>query len=187
MMADGRVGERRVASLSAAVRTREGYDQLYRLHQGRVLRICRLLLRDRAEAEDVTQEVFVAALREWNGRQRPMAWGAWLARVAVNACHRRRRSKWWQWWRGAVDPFPEADFPAEGDPEERAVSSQQRQAILDVFQGLSLRQQEVFVLRHVEGWSTRDVGDALGIDTGTVKRHLFRANQAFRRALGDRT
>ena len=54
------------------------------------------------------------------------------------------------------------------------------------FEKLSARQREVFVLHHVDGWSTEEVADMLGITTGSVKRYLFRAARHLRRILGDR-
>ena len=68
-------------------------------------------------------------------------------------------------------------------PESEAVDGETRRRILDVYRRLSQRQREVFVLRHVEGWASQDVAVALGLSDGTVKRHLFRATQAFRNAL----
>src|SRR5262245_30805716 len=92
------------------MRTQDGYDLLYRSQFARILRLCRLILRDPSEAEDVAQEVFVAALREWRGVERDMAWAPWLTTVAVHACHRRQKGKWWQWWRTASHPFAADDL-----------------------------------------------------------------------------
>jgi RNA polymerase sigma-70 factor (ECF subfamily) len=168
-------------------RTENGYDELYGAHHARLLRLCRLLLGDRNEAEDVVQEVFIVGLREWRGREREMAWGPWLTTVAVHACHRRRRGRWWEWWRGASEEFAAEDRPAAArTPEDDAMDGQQREKIARVFRTLSIRQQEVFVLRHVEGWSSQEVADALGLAVGSVKCHLFRATRALRNELGQR-
>lgn len=169
-----------------AVRTEQGYEALYRAHHARIGSLCRLMLRNREEAEDASQEVFIILLREWESPVRPMAWGPWLTRVTVNTCRRRRRSRWWQWWQGATDAFDGDRLPAIGTAEDGAMSREQRARLVAAFDGLSARQREIFVLRHVEGWSTQDVADELGLSTGSVKRHLFRANRAFRSALGDR-
>ena len=58
-------------------------------------------------------------------------------------------------------------------------------SLFSLFEQLAPRQREVFVLRHVEGWSTREVADAIGVETGSVKRHLFRAIRHLRTALGE--
>lgn len=174
------------APVLATVRATDGYHALYQEQYPRVLRICQLLLRDAVEAEDVAQEVFVAALQEWRGPIREMKWRAWLTTVAAHACHKRRRGKWWQWWRAAAEPFTaETLISSLRAPDAAALDAQRRRRIAAVFATLSLRQQEVFVLRHVEGFSSPEVADALGIAVGSVKRHLFRATQAFRSALGD--
>lgn len=190
------------------------YDELYRAHFGRVVRLCRLLLADPHEAEDVAQEVFLKLFRAYQRQDRPMAWGAWLTRVTINACHDRRRSGWWKWWHGSRRDWREADVLSNGlspegegfswnestrevqdagfssrgvSPEEEVLSREERWRIWRAFQDLSPRQREVFVLRYLEGWSTEHVAKALGVTTGSVKRHLFRAVHDLRKAVGGGT
>jgi len=160
------------------------YDALYQQHRGRILRLCGILLRDRDEAEDVTQEVFLLLHRERDRGPRRVGWGPWLTRVAVNACYRRRRSRWWRVWH-AVNPAVDiAELSVSGPtPEAQAVTMEEHRIVLAVFNRLSRRQQEVFVLRHVEGYSTDEVATILGVHTGSVKRHLFRATHAFQKTL----
>jgi len=162
------------------------YDHLYRAHHARVLRVCRLLLGDPDEAEDVGQEVFVKLFRACQTPRPDMAWGPWLTRVAVRACRDRRRSRWWRRWWMAADELDEGAVAAPGrTPEGEVLSAEQRRRIWRAFDRLATRQREVFVLRHVEGWSTQDVADALGLETGSVKRHLFRAVRHMRAALSE--
>src|ERR671935_1513804 len=77
------------------------YEGLYRTHYTRLVRLCRLWLDDPHEAEDVVQEVLLKLLEVLRGPYRPAAWEPWLTRVTRNACHDRRRSGWWKWWRAA--------------------------------------------------------------------------------------
>ena len=161
------------------------YDDLYRQHCARVLRLCRLLLSDLHEAEEVTQEVFLKLLREYRIDTRGIQWGPWLTRVAVNACRDRRRSGWWKWWRERHEEFEDESLPGKGlTPEDEVLNQEKRRRIWMSFRTLSARQQEVFVLRHVEGWSTEEVADTLGLSAGSIKRHLFRAVRQMRRSLG---
>jgi RNA polymerase sigma factor (sigma-70 family) len=161
------------------------YEEIYETHRPRILRICRLVLSDADEAEDVVQEVFVKSMREWESGGREIAWGPWLARVAVNTCRDRRRSGWWRFWRADAAEFAEGEF-AHGDPtpEDRAVGDDLRRVIWRAFQQLTVRQREVFALRHLEGYSTEETAGILGIATGSVKTHLFRAAHALRASLG---
>jgi len=164
-----------------------GYEALYRQHCGRVVRLCRLLLDDSQEAQDVVQEVFLKLARVSEAPNQPREWGAWLTRVTVNACRDRWRSGWWRWWRLRHEVIEEVDVEdGEPTPERAALSGEVREQVWGAFRQLPRRQREIFVLRHLEGWSTQEVADAVGVTTGSVKRHLFRAVQRLRKALGGR-
>lgn len=161
------------------------YEALYREHSARVVRLCRLLLDDPQEAQEVAQEVFVKLLRQHHEPGRSTQWGAWLTRVAVNACRDRRRSGWWRWWRQRQQVIEEVEIvDSAPTPERAAMSREGRERIWEAFRELPRRQREVFVLRRLEGWSTGDVAGALGVSTGSVKRHLFRAVHHLRQVLG---
>lgn len=165
---------------------REQYEALYRAQHPRIVRLCFLLLNDRAEADEVAQEVFLKLLRPGKLRDQPLSWEAWLGRVAVNACHDRRRSRWWKWWRGKQVELADDHIPDQSrTPEEEVVSREEQERIWRSFRLLSPRQQEVFALRYVEGWSSEEVANLLGLTTGSVKQHLFRAVHHLREALGD--
>ena len=77
------------------------FEVLYRTHYARLIRLCCLWLGDPYEAEDVVQEVLLKLLKVSQSPYRPTAWEPWLTRVTRNACHDRRRSGWWKWWRAA--------------------------------------------------------------------------------------
>lgn len=162
-----------------------GFEELYRAHYARITRLCRLLLRDAQEAEEAAQEVFLKLLRTSKGLSRPMVWEAWLTRVALNTCRDRQRSWWWRRRRAETMEEQMLQLPSiEPTPEETTVSREQRERIWQFLRGLSTRQQEVFVLRYVEGWSGEEVAEFLGLTPGSVKRHLFRAVHHMRQALG---
>jgi RNA polymerase sigma-70 factor (ECF subfamily) len=176
-----------VGAVNAVIDDRLNYDALYRMHHPRVLRLCQRLLADPDEAHDVTQEVFLKLHEAVQQSDRQIAWAPWLTRVAVNACHDRRRSGWWKWWRREHQEFVEAQVPArDPNPEDQAISNQTRRHVWGALRDLSARQREVFVLRHLEGWSTEEVADKLGLSPGSVKRHLYRAVHSLRSILRGR-
>ena len=161
------------------------YEQLYYTHRARVLRLCHLLLGDADEALEVSQEVFLKLHTALASDGAPIKWGPWLRVVAVNACRDRRRSRWWRWGRTS-ETFDDEQFAGTTlTPEQSAINRETRQRIWQTFRTLSERQREVFALRHLEGWSTEEVADTLGMSTGSVKQHLFRAVQHMRSALGE--
>jgi len=161
-------------------------DTLCREQYPRILRLCRLILMDAQEAEEVTQEVFEKLLRQWQSDPMIRSWEAWLTRVAVNACRDRRRSGWWKWWRsGRIESLSEEPRHGQATPEEQVLSREQQRRLWARFRKLSPRQREVFVLRRLEGLSTEEAAHVLALTTGSVKRHLFHAIQHLQKVLGD--
>ena len=161
-------------------------EELCRMHYARVFQLCRLLLVDRHEAEEVAQEVFLKLVKQCQSHSQILSWEAWLTRVAVNACRDRRRSAWWKWWREEHTEFQEAEFSSNClTPEQQILSREQQERIWRLFRALSPRQREVFVLRRLEGLSSAEVAQVLGLTSGSVKRHLFHAIRHLRKGLGD--
>lgn len=162
------------------------YDDLHRAHRQRVSRLCGVLLADPDEAADTVQDVFTRLHQQLAVETRTMDWGAWLTRVAVNACRDRRRSGWWRWWRerGTDDSTLRS---ALRTPEDEAIGREAQSRVWTAISGLPRRQREVFALRQLEGHSTDDVAAMLGISAGSVKRHLFRAVARLRDAVKEHT
>ncbi len=161
------------------------YTELFEGHYDRVLRLCRLLLADHDLAEEVCQDVFLKLHVRMSEEKDAPVWERWLTRVAVNGCRDVRRRRWWK-LRTWTDVINDDELRANvSDPETAAVSAAEARRIHKAFQRLSPRQREVFVLRHIEEWTTTEVAAALRLDAGTVKRHLFRAVAKLRHALGE--
>jgi RNA polymerase sigma-70 factor (ECF subfamily) len=165
------------------------YEALYAAHYADVLRLCRLLLANHHDAEEVAQEVFLKVHQKFQNMNETqlMLWRPWIIRVSVNACRDRRRSGWWKWRRGGGEEYrEEVDSTPSTNPEQALLSKETRTHVWRAFQELSGRQREVFALRYIDEWSTEEVAEMLGISTGSVKRYLFRAVHHLRRILGDR-
>jgi RNA polymerase sigma-70 factor (ECF subfamily) len=163
------------------------FDDLYAEYGRTVLRLCRLLLADPDEADDVSQDVMLKLFHEQqSGRCRP-ALDRWVTRVTVNACRDRRRSGWWRWWRVRGREIEEHDVAGRvATPEQQLLGAERRRMIWDAFQTLSTRQRETFALRYVGGLTTAETAETLGITAGSAKRHLFRAVERLRTVLGGR-
>ncbi len=161
------------------------YETLYSDNHARILRLCRLLVGNDQLAEEAAQDAFLklhVALRA--GKEHP-DWQRWLTRVAVNGCKDMRRGSWWKNWLRGDEGFDESAYADRGDdPERMVLGRRERLRIHGALDRLTDRQRRVFILRHLEGWSTEEVGELLGVDAGTVKQHLFRAVERLRRALG---
>jgi len=166
------------------VAARNSYEDLDVAQRPRVERLCRLLLADPTEAQDVAQEVLMKLFQAQQTRPETTTWNRWVTRVTVNACRDRRRSAWWRRFRSDDYVLREDDLiSSAAGPEDAAIAGEVRRRVWAAFRQLSRRQQEVFALRHVEDLSTADVAETLGMSEGSAKRHLFRAVHRLRLAL----
>lgn len=161
------------------------FEALLARHEPRVLRVLRLLGVSSDDREDVAQEVFVRVFRFLGGFKPGNPFAGWIYRIAVNAVHdyrgrvgRRRRDEA-EWMPGLEELAADESLPARRDLEMDL--RRQLEGALNV---LSERERAVFVLRELEGLSTREVARSLGITGVTVRRHLGRARKSLQRALG---
>ena len=178
----GRAVTQRSNSLRQEDSQQLDHDAIFRAHRARILGLCRLMLRDGEEAEDVMQEVFLRAFEHLRTGEAPAVMEAWLVRVAVNACRDRQRSGWWKYLRKHAD-LDEIIPPSAGSSESEAIARERETRIWRQLRALKPQQRNVFVLRYIEGWSTAEVAQSLNLTEGSVKTHLFRAVRHLRKAL----
>jgi len=165
------------------------FEILMRRHNERIYRAARAIVRDEKEAEDVMQQAYVSAythLRQFNAQAR---FSTWLTRIAINEALGRVRRL------GREEPIDDEWAGGEGlmrpdstnDPERQAFSGELRALLEAAIDCLPDGAREVFVLREVEGLSTAEVAEALGVSDDVVKTRLSRARAALRRDLLART
>ncbi len=168
------------------------FETLVRRESGRMLAAARRLVRDEAAAHDCVQEAFLSALKAIDGFEPRVPIGAWLNRITVNAALMRLRKA----RRLAETPIDDLlpAFNADGWREDRPEAPD-----ADPFTDLERQRVSAFVrtkidllpdayrtalvLRDLEGWSTREAADALGIAEGTMKVRLHRARSALKRLI----
>jgi RNA polymerase sigma-70 factor (ECF subfamily) len=165
------------------------FELLMRRYNERVYRAARSIVRNDQEAEDVMQQAYVNAfthLRQFNGSAR---FSTWLTRIAINeALARVRRQGRYQTFDeelSIVEPFMPSN-PSD-NPERQAFASELRGLLEWAIDALPNGMREVFVLREVEGLSTSEVAECLGVSEDVVKTRLSRGRAALRRLLMERT
>ena len=139
-----------------------------------------MLLGNPDDADEVSQEVFLKMLGQREHGPEPADWRAWLTRVAINACHDRHRSGWWKWWKRDGRELLDTDLTSR-DTVHEAISHEQTDALWRAFRKLTPRQQEVFILRQVEGWSTREDRSRSGALGAGGKTATFSCHAPFAR------
>ncbi len=171
---------------------RAAFAYLVELHSPHVYRVALKLLGDEQEAEEVLQETFLRAFEkigQFEGRARL---GTWLYRIATNLALMRLRKR--------QLPTVPLDEPLSGEdgeemprelldwsqlPEEELLSAEARAEMDAAIAALPETLRSVFVLRDIEGLSTQETADVLGLSVPAVKSRLLRARLALRERLSE--
>jgi RNA polymerase sigma-70 factor (ECF subfamily) len=161
------------------------FEILMRRYNQRLFRIARGIVRERADAEDVLQQAYLNAFTHLHQYERRGAFAAWLARIAVRealAGHRRRSAAIRT---AATGRDGECARLAAGgpDPEQAVLSGELQRDLQAMVDDLDVTYRPVFVLREVEGLSTAETADALGLSEDVVKTRLHRARAMLQAAL----
>jgi len=166
------------ASIEAAQADPARFADLYERYFHRVYAYVSRRSHSRAEAEDLTSEVFERALVnlakfEWRG----VPFVAWLFRIAANAL----ADRWRQLERDSAGPPP----PEVADDRESA-AIERRAMVFELVDRLPPLQRQVIEMRFVDGRSIREIAAALARSEGAVKQLQLRAVQNLRKGLGGR-
>lgn len=136
-----------------------------------------------ADAQDLTQEVFIKALQREDQLRDADKSAQWLSRIASNTAidFLRRRG------RGAqvtLDDSPELrDRSRSANPESMLLRAESHQLFQDALQALTPRERTALVLRDVEGLPAEEVAAALSCSKATVRSHIANARVKFRKFL----
>jgi RNA polymerase sigma-70 factor, ECF subfamily len=164
----------------------DAFDELARAHVDRLFAVALRIVGDRAEAEDVVQEALLRAWRSIGRFRGRSAFFTWLYRITANEA--RRSLKMGERRPETVDLGDEqlrrSSSPDDG-PARRAESREFRAALNLALLALPLQYRAAVILRDIEGLSTREAADAVGIGEAALKSRLHEARRKIRAALGD--
>jgi RNA polymerase sigma factor (sigma-70 family) len=171
--------------LVAAVRQGDdrAFEALYGRYQRRIQGYVLGMVKDHGRAEDITQEVFVSAVRRMRETERPIAFKPWIYEIAKNACidqfRRSRRAE--EISLEADEGLAPADYGrlvgSDPTPEVAVAAKQDLDHLCGAFGGLSDTHHEILVLRELEGMSYREIGERMGMSRPAVESTLFRARR----------
>ena len=168
--------------LVAAVRRGDdrAFEVLYHRYQRRIHAYVVGMVKDHGLAEDVTQEVFVSALRRMRETEQPLAFKPWLYQIAKNGCidafRRSRRAEEVSY--DADDGLAPADHSklvgSGPSPDAAVAAKQDLESLCGAFGGLSETHHEILVLRELEGLSYQEIADIVKAPIGTIMSRLSR-------------
>ena len=158
--------------------------------QRKIYRVAYAIVRDDVEADTITQDTFIQAYTHLARFQGRSELETWLTRIAIN------RSRDWLRRRKFVSLFSHDDesdvreyviepVDERPDAERQIMAHQLRAAITRAERTLSSQQKIIFRLRHYENHSLEEIAELLGLRSGTVRAHLFRAIHKVRKELAE--
>lgn len=179
-----------LSDVTLVERTKErdplAFRELLGRHEATLLRLAQRLVRNDNDAQEILQEVFLTTWQKLGAFEDRAQVGSWLYRVTVNASlmHLRLRKR-----RISAVSF-EGDEPRNGSyahtqgpsprPDQEFESQELRRVLQDAIARLPPILRSVLVIRDVQGCSTREAGQMLGLTDVAVKTRLFRARRALR-------
>jgi RNA polymerase sigma factor (sigma-70 family) len=154
------------------------FERMYRRHLGDVYRYALAVMRNQADAEDVTQTTFMNAYRAFQRGERPEKPQNWLIAIAHNVCRQRFR----QSSRRPVEISFDDDIGDRivGTDEEEAPSAEDIRRALGQ---LAFNQRAALVMRELEGRSYAEIAEILELSPSAVETVIFRARRALREQL----
>jgi len=170
------------ADLEALEQVRRGDEagatRLFQRWSGPVLKFTGRMLGNAADAEEVTQDVFVKLIARANQYDGRASVASWLFAIAANACRDRLRRTT---RRPTVPLDAVSEAPEPGIPVDlRLVERQRRDAVRRALSRLSDEQREVLVLARYHGLPYAEIARSLSISEGAVKTRIFRAMETLK-------
>ena len=157
---------------------RAAVASLFHVHHRRLVGLASLLVDDHGSAEEIVQDAFESLYRRWDRLRDPQAAVAYLDRSVVYGAR--------SWVRRRVTArayvLPEAGTAPSA--ETLGVDTRQREELAAAIRALPRRQREVVVLRYFLDLTEEQIAAWLGVSTGSVKRHAFRANENLQKRMG---
>jgi RNA polymerase sigma-70 factor (ECF subfamily) len=176
---------------------RESFAQLMRLHEKQIYNFTYRMLGNEEEAEDLTQDIFVAAFRGIRRFRGEAKFSTWLYRIALNQTRNRikylsrrdffaKQSRRAQYRDESLWENPE--FLADGNPtpEQWTLTKSMATQVQECLNQLAPQTKQILVLRDVQGFSYEELGEMLSLNPGTVKSRLHRARAALQKCLADK-
>ena len=155
------------------------FEELFKLHHGKVFAVCLRMTRNTAEAEDLTQDVFVQVFRKLHTFRGESAFTTWLHRMTVNYVLMRFRK----------NQSRKEQLTEDGELPEQAINARDILTSVPILDRLALDEaisklppgyRAAFILHDVEGLEHVEIAKILGCAVGTSKSQLHKARMKLR-------
>lgn len=170
------------------------YDVLVTRHRGRIFAMIRQMVKNEADAWDLSQEVFIKAWKALPRFEVKAKFSTWLYRIAHNAVYdwaRRKRPESGDEWNeetfrsGQIDPASRTTPLRAPRPDEALGQDELRAKIEAALAELSPKHREVVVLKDVQGLAYKEIAEVMDCSIGTVMSRLHYARHKLQLLLKD--
>jgi len=161
------------------------FEELIAQNEKKILNLIHGMTGDYHLAQDLTQEAFVKAFQSFNNFNGKSKFSTWLYRIAVNVTidHQRKSCVRKENPAEEVEPGGTGHAHTCSDPDNACQKKAIKDILFAAIAQLPEQQREVFVLREINGCSTKEVAEILGCSTELVKWRLHKARSALRKTL----
>ena len=167
-----------IAGNEAAIET------LIRKHEAGVFRLAFSIVGDSADAHEITQETFIAALRALPSYQERKSFKAWLYVIALNLSRSQlRKRKFLEKLKSSATALFRTESQKQASPEEAVIHNEKEAALWSELNKLDERHRLVVVLRYFQDLSITEISEILDVNEGTIHSRLHTARERLRVAL----
>lgn len=150
-------------------RTKDWMEEFVLKYENRLYRTAVAIMANKADAEDIVQDVFLKAMEKRPDFQSSDHEIAWLIRVTVNLCKSRLRSSWWKKTEPLLDSYP--------------AQSEREQHLMEAILSLPSKYRIVIHLFYYEGYTTKEIAGITKQKESTVRSLLTRGRQKLKLSL----
>ncbi len=172
------------------------YNELVLKYQGRIFSKVFSMLRNRQDAEEITQDTFIRAYRVLSSFRGTANFSSWIYQIGINLAHNR----YWYWRRRKRNESMSLDATIGEDagatlhdiladtaqgPGSEADQNEFVRKVAESMEQLKPEHAHILTMRNVQNLSYEEIAEELGLSIGTVKSRINRAREALRELMGE--
>lgn len=167
----------------------QAFEQLVNLYEKKVLNMCWYLLQNKEEAEDATQDVFIAIYQSKHLFKGESQLSTWIHRITTNKCleyiRKANRKKRFGIKVTIDESFLSVGIESQLNPEEVMIERERSKAFYFAVQNLSENQRVAYSLHHFDDFSYKEISESMNLSLSAVESLIFRAKQHLVKQLKD--
>ena len=168
----------------------QAYAEIVHLYKDKIYGMVFRMVKNKVEAEDLTQETFIKAFNSLATFNSEYAFSTWLYKIAANNCidhFRKKRLKTLPIDKPVQirDNEVQREFPdqSEQEPDNKLLNKERNTLIQEAIDALPPKYRKAILLRHTKDKSYEEIAEELNLPLGTVKVRIFRAREMLKKLL----